>query len=379
MSEAAVMIAGVGMTALGVHADRSALDLAVEAASEALAQAAQRPQGVWVSSLAAARGDTSAAFEARLVDRLGLAPAPATLISAAGASGALAFCAAAQAVASGAVETALVVGVDKLCGLSPARARELLRATMAPEPLSGVSPPPAGVFALLAHEHMRRYGTTRRALSAVAVKNHANAVHNPRAHLRRAVTIEQVGASPLVADPLRMLDCAPLSDGAAALVLSCGRGRVRVAGIGCATGGVLWSARRERAEFTTTRAAGRRAYEQAGKRPGDIDVVEVHDAFTIGELCALETLGFFEPGQAAAATEAGQTAGLGPLPVNTDGGLKARGNPIGASGVAQLVTLTEVLTRGFVARDDDPARCGLAHSMGGCDATAVVTILERNE
>lgn len=378
-----VFVTGCGLTRFGRWPQRALPDLAEEAGRAALREAGDaRPGSLWVASLVApCCGQADLARV--LAQRFGLDGVPAARIEAGGASGAVGLRAAWLEVASGACDAALVIGCDKLTQFSTPQAQRILAATLdrAAEGPPGVTP--AALFALVAREHMRRFGTTRAQLSAVAVKSHSHAVHNPCAHLRRALTREQVEHSPPVADPLRMLDCAPLSDGAAALVLSAvppdAAPAIELAGLAAATAPRPWPARDELAWFETTQLAAQRACAQAGVEPGMIDLAEVHDAFTIAELCALEALGLCPRGAAGPETLAGATAVGGRLPVNASGGLKARGHPFGASGVAQVVELVRQLRGQAGAVQVPDARCALAHSMSGCDASAVVTILRRHD
>jgi acetyl-CoA C-acetyltransferase len=215
------------------------------------------------------------------------------------------------------------------------------------------------------------------------VKNHENALLNPDAHLHTRISIEQVVTSPMVADPLRLLDCAPVSDGAAALVLASeeiarksGRPLVRVAGTGAATDAIALHARADIASLDVVARAGAKAYSMSGRRPTDVSVAEVHDCFTIAEIMAIEALGFVEPGRGGAATAAGHTSREGPIPVNTSGGLKAKGHPVGATGAAQLVEILAQLRGEAGKRQIKGARVGLAANMGGSGGSATVHILE---
>ncbi len=242
-----------------------------------------------------------------------------------------------------------------------------------------------GLYAMLARAHMARYGTTREQLAKVAVKNHANGLLNPHAQYHLKVTVETVLGSTLVADPLRLLDCSPITDGAAALVLASddwakahakGRPVVKITGSGMATDSISLAQRDDLSELKAVRLAGERAYQMAGRAPKDLHVVEVHDCFTIAEIMATEALGLFEPGGGGPAVERGLTAIGGRVPVNTSGGLKAKGHPVGATGVAQVAEIVSQLRGEAGQRQVQGARFGLAQNMGGSGGSSIVHILE---
>jgi len=216
---------------------------------------------------------------------------------------------------------------------------------------------------------------TLREISQVAVKNHGHAVHNPYAHYREPVTLEAVMESRLVADPLRLFHCCPISDGAAALVLTRERRAVRIAGIGQGTDSMAVRYRPELTSFRATQAAAEAAYRMAGFGPERVDLAELHDAFTPFELISLEDTGLVPAGKAGRATLDGETAVGGRLPINPSGGLKARGHPLAATGVAQLVELVWQL-RGEAAGRQVPGRVGLAQSIGGLATNNWVALLE---
>jgi acetyl-CoA acetyltransferase len=212
-------------------------------------------------------------------------------------------------------------------------------------------------------------------MAQVAVKNHAHGAKNPLAHFRQPLTVDEVLESRMVADPLRLLHCCPISDGAAAVVLTADRARVRVAGIGQGTDTLAVRHRRELTSFPATQDAARAAYAMAGFGPERVEVAELHDAFAPFELIALEDTGLVPPGKAGWATLDGETALGGRLPVNPSGGLKARGHPLAATGLAQLVECVWQLT-GEAAGRQVEARVALCHSIGGLATSNWVTLLE---
>lgn len=240
-----------------------------------------------------------------------------------------------------------------------------------------------GLYALIARRHMHEYGTTREQLAMVSVKNHENAIHNPYAQFHSKITVEDVLRSPLVADPLRLLDCSPITDGAACVVLASEEkarefvdNPVYITGSGQASSTIALHDRKKITVTDATVNAAKEAYARAKREPRDIQVAEVHDAFTIGEILAIEGLGFVEIGKGGKATEEGETAIGGRIPVNTSGGLKAKGHPVGATGVAQVVEIVLQL-RGEAGKRQVDADVGLTHNVGGSGGTAVVHILEK--
>jgi acetyl-CoA C-acetyltransferase len=241
----------------------------------------------------------------------------------------------------------------------------------------------AGVFAQMASAHAAAYGTTREDLSLVSVKNHRNGAQNPDAHLGFECSLDDVLGAPVVADPLTVYHCCPATDGASAAIVAnetvareLTDDPVRVAGLGAASDQLGLFQRDSLTSFEGTRRAARRAYEDANVAPEDLDFAEVHDCFSIAELIAYEDLGFCEPGEGAELVREGVTAPDGDLPVNTSGGLKSKGHPIGATGTSQVVEAFQQLRgEGHVQVDD--ARLGLTHNVGGSGGGVTVHILER--
>ena len=315
-------------------------------------------------------------------EELGL-QVPAFKIEGACASGGLAAHNAVNSVLSGQYETVVVLGVEKMTDHKPEDvATALMGAGSESERLSGITFP--GLYAILAGMHMRSYGTTREQIASVAVKNHAHAFLNPNAQFHNTITIEQVLRSSCIADPLTLLDCSPISDGASAIVVTNNKSMVtssnavEIAASVVATDTLSLPARESLLELKATRVASQKAYALSGITPRDVDVAEVHDCFTIAEIYAMEDLGFYEKGRAALAIEQGETTlGKGKkLIVNTSGGLKGSGHPVGATGVKQLVEIVEQLRGNDQKRQVEHARIGLTHNVGGSGATAVVHILK---
>ena len=237
---------------------------------------------------------------------------------------------------------------------------------------------------MIARAHMERYGTTAEQLAAVAVKNHANGALNPMAQFRRPITKETVLQSIMIADPLRMFDCSPVSDGAAAAIVCpldmakdlARKPPVRIAGVGAATDALALYRRKDLTRLPAVARSAEAALKMAGRTTADVNLAEVHDCFTISEICVIEEIGFVERGKGGEAAESGWTALDGKLPVNTSGGLKAKGHPVGATGLAQVHELVQQLRGDAGKRQVRNARVGLAQNMGGSGGSSVVHVLE---
>ena len=240
-----------------------------------------------------------------------------------------------------------------------------------------------GVFALIARAHMAKHGTTEEQMAHVAVKNHRHGTLNPKAQFQKEITLEQVLRSAKVADPLKLYDCCPFSDGAAAVVLASEevarttRKPVWVLGSAQAGDSMCLHDKRDLARAVATERAALAAYRQAGLGPRDVDVVELHDCFTIAEIVATEGLGLCEPGAGGIAAEKGETSLGGRIPVNVSGGLKAKGHPIGATGAAQVAEIATQLRGEAGRRQVEGAAVGLAHTLGGNTATVLVSVFGR--
>ncbi|KKS97882.1 MAG: acetyl-CoA acetyltransferase, acetyl-CoA C-acetyltransferase [Candidatus Gottesmanbacteria bacterium GW2011_GWA2_43_14] len=311
-------------------------------------------------------------------EELGLS-VPAVKIEAACASGGMAAHLAYLAIKSGQYKNVLVVGVEKMTDHKPeAVAAALMGAGSEGEREAGATFP--ALYALIARAHMLKYGTTEAAMAEVSVKNHFHASLNSHAQFTNRITRQMVMESPVVASPLKILDCSPITDGAAALILSSKplKKGIIISASQAATDSLGLA---QRLDLTTLKAAvsaSNKAYQEAGVKPEDIKVAEVHDCFSIAEIIAMEDLGFFPKGEAASAIEKGKTQlGNNRLVVNTSGGLKAAGHPVGATGVKQLVEVYQQL-KGISGKKQVPgADLGLTHNIGGSGATAVIHILKK--
>ncbi len=321
---------------------------------------------------------------ATAADWAGLLHVPATRTEAACCSSGVALKAAVYAVTSGLCDVVMVGGVEKMTHRSTPEVTEFLAmASDFPfEQWHGITFP--GLFALMATAHMHKYGTTEKQMAQIAVKNHYNGSLNPKAQMQKEITLEQALSSRVVAWPLKLYDCSLITDGASCLILTKPElakrytdAPVHIIGSGQASDTIGMY---EREEFTSIRAAklaAKTAYEMAGLTPSDIDVAEVHDCFTIAEIIAYEDLGFCRPGEGGRMAENGETTLKGRIPVNTSGGLKAKGHPVGATGTAQAYEIYLQLTGQAEKRQVADAEIGLTHNVGGSGATATVHIYRR--
>ncbi len=309
---------------------------------------------------------------------------PSTRVEAACASGGLALRSGVIAVASQYHDVVISAGIEKMTDVGAEKAIDALASAADREWEAAVGATFPSLYAMMARAHMHEFGTTRQQLAQVAVKNHSNGALNPRAQYRNKITLDMVTSSPLVADPLRLYDCSPITDGAAAVVLvPAERAReftdtpIYVKAATQASDTISLHDRRSLTTIDATVVAADRAFKVAKLQPKDVDVAEVHDCFTIAEIMAVEDLGFFEKGAGGPVTLDGETAIGGKIPINTSGGLKACGHPVGATGIKQAVEIVEQLRGEANKRQVDGAEIGLTHNVGGTGATVVVHILSR--
>ncbi len=380
-----VAVIGIGIQKWGELWDRSLRDLWVEAALNAIGDAGvDRIDSMYVGCMAPGLFVGQEHLGSLLADYLGVCPIPATRVESACCSGGLALRSGFIEVASGMSDIVLVSGVEKMTDVDGGGATYAL-ATAADgdyEVYQGATFP--GLYAMVARDYMHRYGLTREELAQVAVKNHANGSLNPHAQYPMKLTLEGVINSTLIADPLRLMDCSPITDGAAAAIICplemakdlSKQPPVKVAGVGAATDRIALHDRDDFCEFAATVHSSQAAYKMAGVGPADIDFCEVHDCFTIAELCVIEALGFFERGTAGKATAAGETALGGKMPINTSGGLKSKGHPVGATGIGQLHEAVTQLRGAAGKRQVKDARRGMMQNMGGSGGSTVCHILE---
>jgi len=380
-----VAVVGIGKTAFGAFPDRDLRSLAVEAGQKALENGRAKTSQVEAFYLGNFAGPSFVGqnhLAPYVAAGMGITGIPATRFEAACASSGSAFFHAVSAVAAGLYDVILVGGVEKMTSQSTPKVTEILAGAgdLCGEVKAGATFP--ALFAMIARRHMYQYGTTREALAAVAVKNHANGAKNPLAHMRKVITMEQALNGKMIAEPLTVYDCSLVSDGAAAVLIApLERASeftdkpVRVLGIAQTSDNVALD---EKADITTFRAvqtSAEKAYKMAGVGAADIQFAEIHDCFTIAEIVAIEDLGFVKKGEGGPYTLAGRTCINGERPVNTSGGLKSKGHPVGATGVGQICDVVQQIRGESGERQVKRNSVGLAQNLGGSGATSVVTIL----
>ncbi len=380
-----VAVIGIGKTKFGAFADRDLRSLAVEAGQKALSDARVEPSQVeafYLGNFAGPEFVSQNHLAPYIAGAMGISGVPATRFEAACASGGSAFFHAVSSVGAGLYDVVLVGGVEKMTSQPTPRVAEILAGAgdCCGEVKAGATFP--ALFAMIARRHMYQYGTKRENLAAVAVKNHANAMMNEYAHMHKPITIEQALMGKPVSDPLTVYDCSLVSDGAAAVVIAplerahefTGK-PVRVIGIAQTSDQVALDRKDDITTFAAVRTAAEKAYRMAGVGPSEIQLAEVHDCFTIAEIIATEDLGFVEKGQGGPFAMDGCTSLHGPKPINTSGGLKAKGHPVGATGVGQICDIVLQIRGEAGERQVSRHEIGLAQNLGGSGATAVVTIL----
>lgn len=382
-----VAIIGAGMTRFGEHWEKGYRELVVEAGIKAIEDAGTSGEKIdagFVGTMASGRLIGQEHVGALIADYMGLNPIPITRVEGACASGGIALRQAYMAVASGLADIVVAGGVEKMTDLETSEVSDALGGAgdQEWELFMGATFP--GLYALMARRHMEEYGTSEEMLAAVAVKNHRHGAKNPYAQYQNEITTETVLKSKVVAEPLKVFDCSPITDGAAGVILaplelaySYTKKPIEIAASAQASDTISLAARKNLSEIGATKIAAQQIYKKAGIGPKDIDVVELHDCFTIAEIIAVEDLGFFNKGEGGKATIEGRTTFGGDVVVNTSGGLKAAGHPVGATGIKQAVEITWQLRGQAEGRQVKDAECGLSHNVGGSGATAVVHIYKK--
>ncbi len=383
-----VAIIGAGETKYGEHWDKSLRDLAVEAGLKALEDAgicAEDIQAIFGGNMSAGSFVGQDHVGALIADFAGLAEhkIPAMRIESACASGAAALHTGYMAVASGMYDIVLVGGVEKMTDLPGDMVTDILAgaADREWEVFLGATFP--SLAAMMARRYMYEYGMTREQMALFPVIAHKHGAMNPDAHFQREITVDDVLNAPMVADPLTLMNCSPVSDGAAAVVLAPAEiakkytdSPIKILASTYANEYISLHSRKSLTESLSTIEAGRKAYKMAKKEPKDIDLAEIHDAFSIIAIEGLEGLGFAKKGEAAKLAEEGQLYYDGNLPYNPSGGLKAKGHPVGATGVGQVVEIVKQLRNEAGKRQVENARVGMAHNVGGTMTSSIVHILE---
>jgi len=377
-----VYIIGVGMTKFGELWAKSLRDLFVEASLAAMENAGiDHIESMYIGTMSSGLFNGQEHSASLLADYLGNAGIPATRVESACASGGIAVRQGYIEVASGISDIVLAGGVEKMNDGADVTYALATASDQEYEAFHGVTFP--GLYAMIARAHMEKYGTTREQLAEVAVKNHDHGLKNPNAQFQMAVNRDTVMKSTMVADPLRLLDCSPVTDGAAAVIIcsedvakKSGKPMIKFRASSQATDHVALHSRKDLASLPSVARAAEKAYKESNIKPEEIDVIEVHDCFTIAELIVTEELGLIERGKSGEAVETGVTRLGGKIPVNTSGGLKSKGHPVGATGTAQIIELVEQLRGEAGDRQVPNARLGLAQNMGGSGGSCVVHILE---
>ena len=387
MARSKAYVASVGLTTIGDQWEESILDLAVKAARGALQGAPRKkPDQIFVGNMFSALGAGQEHLGAMVASALGLSGTPAVKVEAACSSGGSAFNVAYNLVRSGAIDSALVVGVEKMRDLEPEEVSRALAMAESAEYTQFVGATFAALNGLLARYYMEEMNVTRDELSSIPVIDHANAVTAAHAQFRKAITPEVVGRSQMIADPLRLFDCAPVGDGAAAAFLvndnaasGSKKKMAEILGGRISTNEFSLYEREDMLDFKATRFAFRDALSMAGLSPGKMSFVEVHDAFSVVGALSLEAMGFSKRGQGSKDAKEGKYGRGSELPINTFGGLKARGHPVGATGMYQIAEAYLQLTDQAGKNQVEGAEYAATQNVGGVDSTSAVHVFGRAE
>jgi acetyl-CoA C-acetyltransferase len=382
-----VCVIGAGSTKYG-KLDESIIEIALNASKDAINSAGITPKDIQTGYISNVFGaaDKQVHMAPVIMSNLGIPHVPGLTIESACGSGSVMFREAYANIAAGFYDCILALGVEKITHTGTVQSTTLFSycSDFFYEGGNGASFP--GLFASIARAYMAIHKANEEDLAHVAVKNHENGILNPKAHVRKKITVDDVLKSPVVASPLKLYDCCPFSDGASAVVLCSeefakknGRPYVEIIGSGRGASPAAVQAREDITTIPSTIAAARQAYKMAGITPKDIDFAEVHDCFTIAEIIDIEDLGFFTKGTAANAVREGATRRNGEIPINPSGGLKSKGHPIGATGIGQIVEVFEQFTGAAGERTIKDAELALTHNFGATGASAAVHIFKKME
>jgi acetyl-CoA C-acetyltransferase len=377
-----VAIIGVGMTRFGELWNQSIRDIFAEAALKAMKDAGvDKLDALYVGAMSSGLYTYQEHIASVMSDYIGQRGIPATRVESACASGGLSVKSAFIEVASGMSDIVMAGGVEKMWDADDGSFVLASAADQEHEAFHGVTFP--GLYAMMANAYMHKYGLTREELAQVPIKNHKHSVNNPNAQYPFEINFDTVMKSAMVADPLRLMDCSPITDGAAAVIL-CPLDRakeftdkpIKIKGVGAATGPIALHDHKDLTKLDAVRLAGERAYKMAGVKPEDISFCEAHDCFSIAEIIVSEELGFFDYGKGGKAIAEGQGTYGGKVVINTSGGLKAKGHPVGATGTAQIIEAVEQLRGEAGKRQVKDIKYGMTQNMGGSGGSSVVHILE---
>lgn len=373
-----VYVHGIGMTQFGTFIDRTMKDLLLDACIQALEDAGNpKVDAVFVGNFMSGSIYNQEILGAIVANELGLGFIPTAKVEGACASGGIALRQGILGILSGEYNTVLVAGVEKMKHASTADVTQAINAAMdndSNEKNAGLTFP--GFFGVLANRYFYETGASKKHLAMLALKNREHALSNPLAQFRKPATLEEIIGARMITNPLGLFDCSPMTDGAAAVIISKDKSTIHIRSSAQASGPTQMQDADDLLSIPAIRESGRLAYEKAGVGPEDIDVVEIHDCFSMTEMIAIEELGFFNKREGWKAIEEGQTKSTGAKPVNTSGGLLSRGHPIGATGVAQIYQLVRQL-RGNAANQVNNPRLALAQNLGGTGSYSTVHILER--
>jgi acetyl-CoA C-acetyltransferase len=380
-----VCVLGAGSTKYG-KLDESIIEIALDASKDAIESAGITPNDIQAGYISNVFGvaDKQVHMAPVIMSNLGIPHVPGLTIESACGSGSVMFREAYANIAAGFYDCILALGVEKITHTGTTQSTTLFSycSDFFYEGGNGASFP--GLFASIARVYMTTHKANEEDLAYVAVKNHENGILNPKAHVRKKITVDDVMKSPVVASPLKLYDCCPFSDGASAVIL-CNEGfakksqkpYVEVIGSGRGASPAAVQAREDITTIPSTILAAKQAYKMAGITPKDIDFAEVHDCFTIAEIIDIEDLGFFPKGTAARAVTEGATQRNGEIPINPSGGLKSKGHPIGATGIGQVVEVFEQFTGKAGERTVKNAETALTHNFGATGASAAVHIFKK--
>jgi acetyl-CoA C-acetyltransferase len=384
-----VAIIGASSTKFGELWDISFRQMIVEAGARAIEDAGidgKQIDAMYVGNMSAGQFISQEHISSLIADHAGLVPIPCTRVEAACASGGLALRQGVIAVASGIHDIVVVGGIEKMTDIMTEQTTETLATAADQEWEAFVGATFPGLYAMMARRHMYDFGTTEDQMAMAAVKNHHNACLNPCAQYQMEITVDDVLKSAPVDSPLKLLDCSPITDGAACLILAPAENAkqytdtpILVEGTGQASDTLCLHGRSTLTGLRGTVDASRIAYKMAGVGPNDIGFAEVHDCFTIAEIMAIEDLGFCKKGEGGKVTEEGETSIGGRIPINTSGGLKGKGHPVGATGIAQAVELVLQLRGEAGKRQVGGTEIGLCHNVGGSGGTVVVHVFKRGD
>lgn len=375
-----IYIKGVGLTKFGELWDKTLDDLILESSEKALKDSKIKKENidaVFIGNMLYGKIAGQDHLGALATSILGI-NVPATRVEGACASGGLAIQSAIHSILAGQYKNVLVIGAEKMTDTSTSQiSQALMGAGSESERNAGLTFP--ALYALMAKSHMQKFKTEKKHLAAVSVKNHFNASLNPNAQYPYQITLEKALSAPVVSDPFTIFDSSPITDGAAAVILSSeGKdGEVYISASESATDTLDLAQRNSLTEIKATKLASEKAYQKLGIKPSDIDVLEIHDCFTIAEILAMEDLGLCKKGDGGNFVFSGATKLTGKTPVNTSGGLKACGHPVGATGVKQIIEITEQLRGTAGERQVKNAKIGLTQNVGGTGATVVIHILQK--